>query len=102
MPLNSLHVWLDANIELNLSREAVEAVEKAIRAKIDPHRGLLNSVGAELETAANIIRAHLHHLPPKGIPLHHVQCTCGFATATDDHGHEPMCALVRDSDPLLS
>lgn len=65
-PLNDLHVWLDANIELNLSREAVEAVELALRRQLQAN----GTCKAELETAANIIRAHLQHLPPKGIPLH--------------------------------
>lgn len=71
MALNSLHIWLDANIELNLSREAVEAVEHALRYYLEqPGTPWTDKVGAELETAANIIRAHLQHLPPKGIPLH--------------------------------
>lgn len=75
--LNSLHLWLDANIELNLSREAVEMVELALRGKLPQTCAPGDNWPAELATAANIIRAHLQHLPPKGIPLHAIDPLLG-------------------------
>jgi hypothetical protein len=56
-------LWLDNNLQLDLSRAAIEALEVAIRFSLgyetatpSPH------IDAELETAANIIRAHLQHV----------------------------------------
>lgn len=65
---SELHVWLDANIELNLSREAVKMVERALRGKLPQTCAPGDNWPAELETAANIIRAHLQHLPREAAP----------------------------------
>ena len=53
-----MKLWLDSNISLDLSRDAIEKVETALRAY--PFDSALYD--AELENAANIIRAHLQHV----------------------------------------
>jgi hypothetical protein len=70
--MNDLHLWLDANIHLDLSREAMEDVEYALRTEASnlendarPFPGPVAKEAAELENAANIIRAYLQHLPPR-------------------------------------
>jgi hypothetical protein len=53
-------LWLDRNIELDLSRDAIAVVEKAIMHYMMTHSTPL--VVAELITASNQIRAHLQHV----------------------------------------
>ena len=54
-----MKLWLDSNISLDLTRDAIAAVEEAIRFALE---GEPMPYDAELETAANIIRAHLQHV----------------------------------------
>ena len=62
-----MKLWLDSNISLDLSRDAIEAVERGIRVAVaaNAHGELLT---AELTTAANIIRAHLQHVLAEPTP----------------------------------
>lgn len=60
-----MKLWLDENCSLDLSPAACKHVEEALRhyaQRSHGHPGLGN-VAAELDTAANVIRAHLQHLP---------------------------------------
>jgi hypothetical protein len=54
-----MKLWLDSNISLDLSRDAIAAVEEAIRFVLE---GEPMPYDAELENAANVIRAHLQHV----------------------------------------
>lgn len=74
----SLKLWLDRNVELDLSHAAMYEAEKALRSAASyiednarRSREPVPNTAAELLTAANQVRAHLQHLPPLGIPLHH-------------------------------
>lgn len=104
-PNLGLHLWLDANIELNLSREAVEIVGKLLRDHVSylkdnaaRSREPQSHLCAELETAANHVRAHLQHLPPAGVPLHHEQPPEGFARGETGDGYQVFNPIT---DPLL-
>jgi hypothetical protein len=51
-----MKLWLDSNISLDLSRDAIQLVADALRHY--PH----DNEAYELANAANIIRAHLQHV----------------------------------------
>jgi hypothetical protein len=51
-----MKLWLDSNISLDLSREAIQLVADALRNY--PY----DNEAYELANAANIIRAHLQHV----------------------------------------
>ena len=53
-----MKLWLDSNISLDLTRNAIESVEIILRR----HARVRSDPNGEIENAANIIRAHLQHV----------------------------------------
>jgi hypothetical protein len=60
-----MRLWLDRNVELNLSREAVEEVGRMLyEAVVERDEAATEQIRDELHNACNHIRSHMQHLPP--------------------------------------